>query len=162
MNTAEVLNTPGYYYAIAYALSVFVIACTNERKLGRWKLAAVSCVQFALLLFFMTATDGVRRELFLPSMIVIVGLLLGDICICNAFSLREAGFYCVKAFINGEFAASLCWQIYYYLTYARGMHGEFWKWVELILVYAVIFTILTLRAKRSSWVSLSSPRCLLL
>ena len=34
MNTAEVLNTPGYYYAIAYALSVFVIACTNERKLG--------------------------------------------------------------------------------------------------------------------------------
>ena len=58
MNTAEVLNTPGYYYAIAYALSVFVIACTNERKLGRWKLAAVSCVQFALLLFFMTETDG--------------------------------------------------------------------------------------------------------
>ncbi len=51
MNTAEVLNTPGYYYAIAYALSVFVIACTNERKLGRWKLAAVSCVQFALLYF---------------------------------------------------------------------------------------------------------------
>ena len=64
MNTAEVLNTPGYYYAIAYALSVFVIACTNERKLGRWKLAAVSCVQFALLLFFMTETDGVRQELF--------------------------------------------------------------------------------------------------
>ena len=29
MNTAEVLNTPGYYYAIAYALSVFVIACNR-------------------------------------------------------------------------------------------------------------------------------------
>ena len=54
MNTAEVLNTPGYYYAIAYALSVFVITCTNERKIGRWKLAVVSCAQFALLLFFMT------------------------------------------------------------------------------------------------------------
>mgnify|MGYP002545855679 FL=1 len=144
MNTAEVLNTPGYYYAIAYALSVFVITCTNERKIGRWKLAAVSCVQFALLLFFMTVTDGVRQELFVPSMLLIVLLLLGYIYICNDFSLREAGFYCVKAFINGEFAASLCWQIYYYLTYARGMHGEFWKWVELILVYAVIFTILTL------------------
>ena len=144
MNTAEVLNTPGYYYAIAYALSVFVIACTNERKLGRWKLAAVSCVQFALLLFFMTATDGVRKELFLPSMIVIVGLLLGYIYMCNDFSLREAGFYCVKAFINGEFAASMCWQIYYYLAYARGIQGEFWKWAELIIAYAVIFTVLTL------------------
>lgn len=144
MNTAEVLNTPGYYYAIAYALSVFVIACTNERKLGRWKLAAVSCVQFALLLFFMTETDGVRQELFIPSMMVIVGLLLGYIYICNDFSFKGAGFYCVKAFINGEFAASMCWQIYYYLRYVRGMHGEHWRWVELVLVYAVIFAILTL------------------
>ena len=144
MNTAEVLNTPGYYYAIAYALSVFVIACTNERKLGRWKLAAVSCVQFALLLFFMTETDGVRQELFIPSMMVIVGLLLGYIYICNDFSFREAGFYCVKAFINGEFAASMCWQIYYYLRYVRGMDGEHWRWVELVLVYTVIFAILTL------------------
>lgn len=144
MNTAEVLNTPGYYYAIAYALSVFVIACTNERKLGRWKLAAVSCAQFALLLFFMTVTDGVRQELFVPSMLLIVLLLLGYIYICNDFSLREAGFYFVKAFINGEFAASLCWQIYYYLRYVRGIQGELLKWVELILVYAVIFTILAL------------------
>ena len=128
MNTAEVLNTPGYYYAIAYALSVFVIACTNERKLGRWKLAAVSCVQFALLLFFMTETDGVRQELFIPSMMVIVGLLLGYIYICNDFSFREAGFYCVKAFINGEFAASMCWQIYYYLRYVRGMG---WRTLEM-------------------------------
>ena len=144
MNTAEVLNTPGYYYAIAYALSVFVITCTNERKIGRWKLAVVSCAQFALLLFFMTVTDGVRQELFVPSMSLIVLLLLGYIYICNDFSLREAGFYFVKAFINGEFAASLCWQIYYYLRYIRGIQGELLKWVELILVYAVIFTILAL------------------
>ena len=144
MNTAEVLNTPGYYYAIAYALSVFVITCTNERKIGRWKLAVVSCAQFALLLFFMTVTDGVRQELFVPSMLLIVLLLLGYIYICNDFSLREAGFYFVKAFINGEFAASLCWQIYYYLRYVRGIQGELLKWVELILVYAVIFTILAL------------------
>ena len=144
MNTEEVLNTPGYYYAIAYALSVFVITCTNERKIGRWKLAAVSCAQFALLLFFMTVTDGVRQELFVPSMLLIVLLLLGYIYICNDFSLREAGFYFVKAFINGEFAASLCWQIYYYLRYVRGMQGELLKWVELILVYAVIFTMLAL------------------
>jgi len=77
-------------------------------------------------------------------MVVIVGLILGGIYICNDFSPREAGFYCVKAFINGEFAASLCWQIYYYMTNARGMHGEFWRWAELIVVYAVIFTILAL------------------
>ena len=145
MNTAEVLNTPGYYYAIAYALSVFVIACTNERKLGRWKLAAVSCVQFALLLFFMTETDGVRQGLFIPSMMVIVVDYFWDIFIyVMIFRSERLDFTCVKAFINGEFAASLCWQIYYYLRYVRGMDGEHWRWVELVLVYAVIFAILTL------------------
>ena len=92
----------------------------------------------------MTVTDGVRQELFVPSMLLIVLLLLGYIYICNDFSLREAGFYFVKAFINGEFAASLCWQIYYYLRYVRGIQGELLKWVELILVYAVIFTMLAL------------------
>ena len=57
---------------------------------------------------------------------------------------RQRGWiYCVKAFINGEFAASMCWQIYYYLRYVRGMQGEHWRWVELVLVYAVIFAILT-------------------
>ena len=96
MNTAEVLNTPGYYYAIAYALSVFVIACTNERKLGRWKLAAVSCVQFALLLFFMTETDGVRQELFIPSMMVccvyvLADLLLSAVCAWNGWRTLEMG-----------------------------------------------------------------------
>lgn len=106
---------------------------------GSSKLCSV-CPPF----IFMTETDGVRQELFIPSMMVIVGLLLGYIYICNDFSFKEAGFYCVKAFINGEFAASMCWQIYYYLRYVRGMQGEHWRWVELVLVYAVIFAILTL------------------
>ena len=144
MNAGEVLNTPGYYYAIAYAMSEFVIAGSNEKKLKGWKLGAVSCVQFVLLLLFMTWTHGVRNALFIPAMVVIIALIYFYIYICNRFTAREAGFFCVKAFINGEFAASLCWQIYYYLRYVRGIQGELLKWVELILVYAVIFTILAL------------------
>ena len=75
MNAGEVLNTPGYYYAIAYAMSGLVIAGSNERKLEGWKLGAVSCLQFALLLLFMTWTHGVGNALFLPAMVVIIGLL---------------------------------------------------------------------------------------
>lgn len=50
MNAGEVLNTPGYYYAIAYAMSGLVIAGSNEKKRKGWKLGVVSCIQFALLL----------------------------------------------------------------------------------------------------------------
>lgn len=143
MNAGEVLNTPGYYYAIAYAISEFVIAGSNEKKLKGWKLGAVSCVQFVLLLLFMTWTHGVRNALFIPAMVVIIALIYFYIYICNRFTAREAGFFCVKAFINGEFAASLCWQIFYYIHNLTGC-GFWWEWVIMGAVYGALFGILFL------------------
>ena len=143
MNAGEVLNTPGYYYAIAYAMSEFVIAGSNEKILKGWKLGAVSCVQFVLLLLFMTWTHGVRNALFIPAMVVIIALIYFYIYICNRFTAREAGFFCVKAFINGEFAASLCWQIFYYIHDLTGC-GFWWEWVIMGAVYGALFGILFL------------------
>lgn len=140
MNTADVLNTPGYYYAIAYWLSAFVIMKTNRKRITGWKMAAVNGVSAALLLIFMSVTDGIRQALFIPSMAVIICLILFHTYICCDFSLREASYYCVKTFINGEFAASLCWQVYYYI--AKDFSGDYvslWRWGEMFLVYAVIF-----------------------
>ena len=143
MNAGEVLNTPGYYYAIAYAMSGLVIAGSNEKKLRGWKLGVVSCVQFALLLLFMTWTHGVGKTLFLPAMVVIIGLMYGYIYICNCFTVREAGFFCVKAFINGEFGASLCWQVFYYIHELTGC-SFVWQWVVMAGVYLVLFGLLFL------------------
>lgn len=58
--------------------------------------------------------SGVRTSLFLPCMLVSVSLFLIYIYRCCQFSLAEAGYYCARAFISGEFAASFGWQIYYY------------------------------------------------
>lgn len=143
MNAGEVLNTPGYYYAIAYAMSGLVIAGSNEKKLKGWKLGVVSCVQFALLLLFMTWTHGVDKALFLPAMVVIIGLMYGYIYICNRFTVREAGFFCVKAFINGEFGASLCWQVFYYIHELTGCSFG-WQWSIIAVVYLVLFGLLFL------------------
>ncbi|MDO4306627.1 MAG: ATP-binding protein [Eubacteriales bacterium] len=140
MNTADVLNTPGYYYAIAYWFSIFVTVSTNKKRMTGWKLTAANGVCNLLLLAFMTLTDGIRQLLFIPSMAVIIGLIVLSIYICCDFTLREASYYCVKAFINGEFAASLCWQVYYH--FARNLfteHVQIWRWTEMILVYVLIF-----------------------
>ena len=133
MNAGEVLNTPGYYYAIAYAMSGLVIAGSNEKKRKGWKLGVVSCIQFALLLLFMTWTHGVGKALFLPAMVVIIGLMYGYIYLCN----------CVKAFINGEFGASLCWQVFYYIHELTGCSFG-WQWVIMAVVYLGLFGLLFL------------------
>ena len=143
MNAGEVLNTPGYYYAIAYAMSGLVIAGSNEKKRKGWKLGVVSCIQFALLLLFMTWTHGVGKTLFLPAMVVIIGLMYGYIYLCNCFTVREAGFFCVKAFINGEFGASLCWQVFYYIHELTGCSFG-WQWVIMAVVYLGLFGLLFL------------------
>lgn len=143
MNAGEVLNTPGYYYAIAYAMSGLVIAGSNEKKRKGWKLGVVSCIQFALLLLFMTWTHGVGKPLFLPAMVVIIGLMYGYIYLCNCFTVKEAGFFCVKAFINGEFGASLCWQVFYYIHELTGCSFG-WQWVIMAVVYLGLFGLLFL------------------
>ena len=143
MNAGEALNTPGSYYAIAYAMSGLVIAGSNEKKRKGWKLGVVSCIQFALLLLFMTWTPGVGKALFLPAMVVIIGLMSGYIYLCNCFTVREAGFFCVKAFINGEFGASLCWQVFYYIHELTGCSFG-WQWVIMAVVYLGLFGLLFL------------------
>lgn len=142
MNTADVLNTPGYYYAIAYCFSALVTLGTNKKRITGWKLALVNIVSGVLLLFFMSVTDGIRQSLFIPSMAVIIGLILSYTYICCDLSLLQASYYCVKTFINGEFAASLCWQIYYFASELAADHEKILKWTELVLVYVTIFLCL--------------------
>ena len=113
-NTTAILNTPGYYYAIAYILSCLVVLFTNKRRKNGWSGILIHVSIFSALVFFMSLTDGIRKLLFIPSMCVIIGLILADLYLGCEFTVLQACYYCIKAFINGEFAASLCWQIYYH------------------------------------------------
>lgn len=139
MNGANFINTPGYYYSIAYFLAAFLVICTNRPRFTGRKRWATHGGFLAAIVFFMTVTDGVRQAFFLPCMAVTISLLLLYIHSCCAFDLAEAGYYCARAFITGEFMASLCWQIYFYFAalvprFERVAAGE---WILLVAVYLV-------------------------
>jgi hypothetical protein len=141
MSTAEVLNTPNYYYAISYWLSVFVIANVNKKRIGVTKWFLINCFSASTIMIFMELTDGRPQWLFIPTMIVIIAMLFAYIYLCCEFSLTEAGFYCAKAFINAEFAASLCWQIYFHFSEQfPGNWVRVWQLVEMVLVYVSVFS----------------------
>ncbi|MCD7867560.1 MAG: GHKL domain-containing protein [Clostridiales bacterium] len=143
MNTAALYNTPGYYYAIAYSLSALVIAITNPRKIKKWKLGVISLCFLLVLLWFMSLTSGARQLIFVLSVVVIIGLLLGYLYMCCDFRLREAAYYCVKAFIYGEFSASLCWQIYFYFLWDESSSVlNLWHIIEMTTVYAILYAIM--------------------
>lgn len=106
---STVVNTPGYYYAISYWLSASVMILVQGRgKKDIWKYlySVLSFISIFTVMFF---ADGIKQIFFMPLMICVFGLMLLYMKMAGELPWREIGFYCAKAFINAEFAASLCW-----------------------------------------------------
>ena len=148
MDGMTLVNTPGYYYSIAYFLAAFISIWINRKRAVAqgWKKWMLHIGFFVALVGFMEVTDGVRQIFFIPCMIISISLLLLYIyCSCD-FGWKEAGYYCARAFISGEFAASLCWQIYFYII-TTGIIPWKWvgfRWIEMLAVYGVVFGIIYL------------------
>ena len=145
-----VVNTPGYYYAISYWLSALVMILVQGRgnkKLWKYLYGVLSFIIIFTIIFF---TDGIKQMFFMPFMICVFLLLLLYIRMAGELPWRETGFFCAKAFINAEFAASLCWQIHYFYT------GDFsgqevgtpeqmlWRVLHMIVIYAVLYILIYL------------------
>lgn len=143
MSGAEVLNTPGYYYASAYWLSAFVIICIYHDKPRKKRQIALDAAAFLILQVFMYLTGGVTKWRFILSMLVIISVVLLYVRLNCNFTLKETGYYGATALINAEFGASLCWQIYYnFATDIPEKYLMFWRIGELIFVYGIVYMVI--------------------
>lgn len=141
MKGAEILNTPGYYYAFSYWLSALVIICIYHDKPRQKKRLAGDGAAFVILQVFMYLTDGVAKYLFIPSMLLIISVVLFYVRMNCDFTLKETGYYGATVLINAEFGASLCWQIYYnFVSDIPKDYQAFWCVGEMVLVYGLIYT----------------------
>ena len=148
--SGTVVNTPGYYYAISYwlpaSVMIFVQGCG---KIDLWKYlySVLSFISIFTVMFF---TDGIKQIFFMPLMICVFGLMLLYMKMAGELPWRETGFYCAKAFINAEFAASLCWQIHYFYTgdFSGLMKGTSeqtaWRLLHMVVIYAVMYILVYL------------------
>jgi len=137
MNFADVWDTPGYFYALGYTLGSMIVLCfqkPGEKRLSK----ALSCgVLMAFLVPFSIATKGTWGIPFVLSMTTMVFAIL---C-CVWFNVRNvtmAVFAVGKAFIYGEFAASLSWQVFYGLALRHEfMQAWPWQWAIMLATLAV-------------------------
>ncbi len=102
-----VVNTPGYYYAISYWLSALVMILVHgcgKKDVWKYVYGVLSFISIFTVMFF---TDGIKQMFFMPLMVCVFLLMLLYIRMAGELPWRETGFFCAKAFINAEFAASL-------------------------------------------------------
>ena len=106
----DLSHTPGFNYALAYWLSCMLYSLVNPpRACSRLKRICAQLAALAVLVGFMTATDGIDVRFFIPCMLLDVAVMLLLIRVSCAVSWMEAAYYCARAFMLGEFAASVEW-----------------------------------------------------
>lgn len=127
----DLSHTPGINYALAYWLSCLVYSfLLPRRRMRRSDYAAISLATLLGLTSFMNLTDGVDEAFFVPCMLLDVTMMLlyfHSICDIN---WKKTAYFCTRAFILGEAAAAIEWQVFYFLQ----RNG----WLPATLVYGVI------------------------
>ena len=141
--TVDLTETPGVYYALGYWLSsMLYIYRTGPLLRGtRQHLREGICLLFWF--FFMTVTHLLPKWCFIPLMLTIFSMICIFIGISCGFDRRGALYVGMRAFILGEFAASLEWQIFYYALTRMGFPLRMdVNLVCLILIHGGVFALM--------------------
>ncbi len=78
MSGVESVNTPGFYYAIAYGLSCILIILNSRRRFNAVKTILMQIIFFLLLSGIMIVSDGIEA-LFVPLMLLYMFLIFLNI-----------------------------------------------------------------------------------
>ena len=112
--TVDLYNTPGIYYAAAYWLGsmVFGTVLSKERRnAATWM---KQLLVLAVMCLFMTVTNHKPVVLFIPCLLVDYALTCLNLRLSCSLTPEEAIYYTARAFMVGELAAALDWQVFYY------------------------------------------------
>ncbi|KAB4601711.1 sensor histidine kinase, partial [Bacteroides thetaiotaomicron] len=135
-------NIPRLYTALADWIACMLCVSLFPHRLKGWQLRAVQAFFLAVMCVFLAATGNVPVAWFVPCILLSAALMFVFIYLCCAFSPANAGYYCVRAFILAELAASLEWQLYYYAAYSAGGTSLPIRILFLAGTYALIFGLM--------------------
>lgn len=110
----DLTNTPGVYYALTYGLSAILYVRLNRRREEKRRRVLRFVLLWAFLFIFMAVTYRIDVRFFL----LCVALEFSVVCLMIRSSCdmdrNKCVYFAARAFILGEFAASLEWQLFYY------------------------------------------------
>ena len=142
-------DIPRLYTALAECLATLLYARQLAPRYSARRSTVNSLIWMAGLAVFMQLTGSVPLMLWLPCMVAAIGsmyLFLWRTCETTPL---EAGYYCARAFILAELAASVEWQLHCALWPQRTGRDPL-AVLLLVLVYGVLFTAVYWMEKRRS------------
>lgn len=142
-------DIPRLYTALAECLATLLYAQQLTPRYSARRSTVNSLIWMAGLAVFMQLTGSVPLVLWLPCMVAAIGsMYLFLWCTCETTPL-EAGYYCARAFILAELAASVEWQLHCALWPLRSGRDPL-AVLLLVLVYGVLFAAVYWMEKQHS------------
>ncbi|NMM97441.1 ATP-binding protein [Bifidobacterium olomucense] len=150
---ADVVNTvgavpdiPKTHTALAEWLACVTLIVLVTRTMPDVRKTVVLIGSLAALVAVQIGIGMVPVALWLPGMAVALAIMLMTIRLCCDCSAPTCLYWMMRAFVIAEFAASLEWQLYYYLSGRYGWPARA-SWVELpflIVMYGAVFAVVVL------------------
>lgn len=138
MNTLE--DIPRLYTALSEWSACTVYIIILQKRIKDWRLVLVSLFWLVVQGFFLYFTDDVSIVLWVPIMVIAVGLMFAYLFSCCNLTWKDVGFCCAKAFVLAELISALEWQIYSFFV-NQGMTQAPWlRNLLCLIVYAVAFS----------------------
>lgn len=140
----SLVETPGGYYMFAYWLAALVLCVIRmPRRFDWWRTGVMALATLGLLEAWMVLTDDIPMVLYPPSVALCMGVVFGFILASCRLSARQAGYYTVQVVMLGEFAASLEYQIYYYIVRRWAVSNlTMINMGCLVVIHGVVFTVI--------------------
>ncbi|MDW2796918.1 GHKL domain-containing protein [Clostridium boliviensis] len=113
MNHITLTEIPRLYTGLAEWAACSIYVLNLKRKFKGPSLAAVMLLACFLQCAMQLAAGTFPKSLWIPGMLLAIGLMLAYLKFTCQVTASSAGYYCVRSFILAEFTASLEWQLYY-------------------------------------------------
>lgn len=147
-SNVDLASTPGIYYALAYGLSALLYIHMNKQRSFRFRLPAAAAA-WLFLCVFMMLTDRVQMVWFVPCMMIDVCLIFLMIFISCSMPFINRIYFTAQAFLVGEFAASLEWQLFYFGLTRMDVPFNIWtNLLFLLLCHGMVFGIMYILERR--------------
>ncbi len=131
-------DIPKLYTALAEWLACLIYILSLKKRISGLRLAAIMGVGLFVQCGVNYIAGVMHPFLWLGWMLMAFVAMFALIFFCCNLSIRDVGFFAIRAFIIAEFAASFEWQIYVF--FARfGMNSKLWAGLFLLITYGVVF-----------------------
>ena len=130
-------DIPRLYTAIAEWLACFIYCLVLKRKVSRNKFILISVIALIVQSLFLVFTKDLPLFMWVPCMLMAVFFMFVFMYSVCEDTVNVVGYYCARAFLLAELAASLEWQLACF--FAKINDSQILQIIILIVVYTFVY-----------------------